>query len=67
LKEVSKKFVLSLLIDLKMAIAVGRHLMAFLMYNLNNLRGPLCNISQNKEGGFHVKTIEKGKDLFHIG
>jgi hypothetical protein len=37
------------------------------MNDLNNLRDPLCNVSQNKEGGLHVKTIEKGKDFFHIG
>jgi hypothetical protein len=56
-----------LLIDLKVAIAMGSNLMAFLMNDPNNLWGPLCDISQNKEGRLHVKTIEKGKDFFHIG
>jgi hypothetical protein len=67
LEEVSKKFILSLLIDLKVTIAMGSHFMAFLMNDLHNLRSPICNISQDKEGGLHVKTTEKGKDLFHIG
>jgi hypothetical protein len=67
LEKVSKKFILSLLIDLKVAIAMGSHLMAFRMNDLHNLWSPLCNISQNKEGGLHIKTIEKGEDLFHIG
>jgi hypothetical protein len=50
-----------------MTIAVGGHLMTFPMNDLHNLRSPLCNISQDKEGGFHIKPIEKGKDPFHVG
>jgi hypothetical protein len=67
LEEVSEEFILSLLVDLKVAIAMGSHLMAFLMNDLHDVRSPLCDISQDKEGGLHVKTIEKGKDLFHVG
>jgi hypothetical protein len=65
--EVSKKLIPSLFINLKVAIAMGSNLMAFLMNDLNNLWAPLCNISQNKEGGLCFKTTEKGKDFFHIG
>jgi hypothetical protein len=45
---------------------MGSHLMTFLMNDLHNLRGPLCNISQDKKGGLHFETIKKGKDLFYI-
>jgi hypothetical protein len=50
-----------------MAIAMRGHLMAFSVDDLHDLRSSLCNISQNKEGGFHSKPVEKIKDLFHIG
>jgi hypothetical protein len=65
-KEISEEFFPLLFVNLNMAISMGGDLMPFPVDHLHNLRRPLCNIPENKEGGFDFKTAEKDEDPFDI-